>query len=1032
MTNAKKYFNDVNVFNVNAEKRHGAGFPIDIDGNKKTVSLNGKWKFRFAKKISDIPENWYSDDYDLSGFSEINVPSDWQIEGYGRPQYLNVRYPSALETRNRRKIPHIKEDEAPAGLYETEFEYSDNGTDNVFINFGGIESAGEIYVNGKFAGYSEDSFDYQEYDITELVKEGVNRLCVTVYQYSTGSYLEDQDMWRLSGIFRDVNLVYRPKKHISDIFNYCEFTNKDGVMFFNAKIGLAARRADFEGGRLAVLLRDAERNEVFKEILSVPAMKDGESLSLEFRKEVKDVILWESENPYLYEVDYVLYEDGENDTVMSDRRKLMFGFRTVEIKGYNPDTKRGPFILLNGKPMKFRGVNRHEFDPEHGRYVTREFNESDIILLRKNNVTAIRTSHYPDSRDFYELCDKYGMLVMSECNLETHGLARIIPASDKKWEGHVVYRMENMVETYKNHPCVVFWSLGNEAGYGENFVKMREAALKIDPTRPIHYNPDTDFRSSDVLSDMYTHQEKMKKIGECTAPYTHCMALWNPSGKVFKASDYRDKPFVLCEYAHSMNNSLGNFKEYWQDILRYDRLAGGFIWDYADQSIKKTEADGTVKWTQGGDWGDVPNDGNFVFNGIVQPDRTPQPALYEVKKVYQLVDFSVNGDTLIIKNRHRVTPLDDRFKLSMRILREGKFIEKVKLDMPVIAPLSTGEINIKKYIKNKSDELSIVVELQLNEDTFYAPAGHVVAYEQILFSAEKGKATDMRVKPVFENLKDEFRVYTEKFEASIDKKTGGLSFYTNENEPLLSKPIMPNFWRAITDNDYCPQVPAFVRELMGKYYYKRATAHLVPRNIYYTENDGYVKVEIYWGKLYLNLKTTYKFDGAGNVQLGMKTRGRFYGMPRFGFVTELPEGYDKMRFYGKGPFENYCDRGDAAMLAVYDGAVSDFGRCYLTPQEYGNHTEMRWLEVYGENKPTFSLRYVGKPFEASVNEYSIEQLDNTTHRHLLNKTGRLTVTFDGRQRGVGGDTPAVACTKTQYKIMPLKKHQFGVELTFGK
>lgn len=389
-----------------------------------------------------------------------------------------------------------------------------NDDDNVLINFGGIESAGEVYVNGNFVGYSEDSFDYQEYDITDFVKDGVNRLAVTVYQFSTGSYLEDQDMWRMSGIFRDVFLVYRPKKFISDIFNYSEFTNKDGVMFFRAEISMRAERADFSGGRLVVMLRDADRQEVFKDIVVIPEIKNGGSYKVDFLKEVRDVTLWEMENPYLYEVDYILYEDGE-DTVMADRRKLMFGFRTVEITGYNPETNRGPFIMLNGKPLKIRGVNRHEFDPEHGRYVSREFNENDIILCRKNNITAIRTSHYPDSRDFYELCDKYGIIVMSECNLETHGLASRIPGSDKRWEGHVVYRMRNMVDSYKNHPSVIFWSLGNEAGYGQNFVKMREAALEIDKTRPIHYNPDTDFRSSDVLSDMYIRQEKMKRIGEC-------------------------------------------------------------------------------------------------------------------------------------------------------------------------------------------------------------------------------------------------------------------------------------------------------------------------------------------------------------------------------------------------------------------------------------------------------------------------------------------------------------------------------------
>lgn len=301
----KKLFNDINVYNVNAEKRNGAGFPYDDEGNKKIVSLNGKWKFKYAKKIADIPENYYAADYDVSNFDEITVPSNWQIEGYGRPQYLNIRYPHALETKIKSKIPHVKEDEAPAGLYVLDFECQKSDDDNVLINFGGIESAGEVYVNGNFVGYSEDSFDYQEYDITDFVKDGVNRLAVTVYQFSTGSYLEDQDMWRMSGIFRDVFLVYRPKKFISDIFNYSEFTNKDGVMFFRAEISMRAERADFSGGRLVVMLRDADRQEVFKDIVVIPEIKNGGSYKVDFLKEVRDVTLWEMENPYLYEVDYI-------------------------------------------------------------------------------------------------------------------------------------------------------------------------------------------------------------------------------------------------------------------------------------------------------------------------------------------------------------------------------------------------------------------------------------------------------------------------------------------------------------------------------------------------------------------------------------------------------------------------------------------------------------------------------------------------------------------------------------------------------
>lgn len=1027
----KTYYNDIDVCEVNTEKRNGAGFPYDIEGKQKIQSLNGEWKFKFCRRVSEIPENYTDKDYDVSGFDNITVPSNWQIEGYGRPQYLNTKYPKAVDTKIFTKVPLIHDNIAPVGCYVTDFDYA-GGDDNVFLNFGGINSAGEVYVNGNFVGYSEDSFDYQEYDISEFVSEGKNRLAVTVYQFSTGSYLEDQDMWRLSGIFRDVNIVYSPKKRISDIYHYSEIRwNTDFADFF-AKISVSAERADYDGGSLVILMRDFDRNEVFKEILEVPALKNGESYKVEYTKPVENPELWEMENPYLYEIDYILYEnDGENEkSAVVDRRKLMFGFRTIEIKGYNPETKRGPFILLNGKPVKFHGVNRHEFDPEHGHAVSREFNENDIILCLKNNITAIRTSHYPDSRAFYELCDKYGVLVMSECNLETHGIARRIPASDKKWTKHVVYRMTNMVETYKNHPCIVMWSLGNEAGFGDNFAKMKEAALEIDNTRPIHYNPDKKLTVSDVMSDMYTRQEQMKKIGECKRSYTHCMAIWDINGQRLSPSEYRDKPFVLCEYAHSMNNSLGNFADYWRDINRYDRLSGGFIWDFADQSIKKIESDGTVNWTQGGDWGDVPNDGNFVFNGIVQPDRTPQPALYEVKKVYQPVNFALNGDNLVIKNRYRVTPIDSNFKLTIRSLYDGRFVEKTQIVIPVIAPGQSLSVNIKKNLKDKSTVTSIVVELAFAADAFFAPAGHIVAYEQFVLVRKKSKPPVMKIKPIYENSKDCVNIYTEKYDAKFDKKTGGLSFTDKDGVDILAKPLTPNFWRAVTDNDYFPQGPDIARFFKGTFYYKKATEKLKPRFVKCTEGDGSVKLAVTWSRRYLTCRTVYKFDGNGVVQLGMKVWGRVFGLPRYGFNMELPSGYDHMKFYGKGPFENYCDRNTAALLAVYDGTVEDFGHMYLTPQECSNHTNTRWLELSGENKPPFIATYIGKPFETSVYPYTIDQLEETTHRHQLVKKGTLTVNIDGKQRGVGGDVPALAVTKKRYKIAPYRIHSFNFELRF--
>lgn len=1025
-------YNDVSVCEINALEHNGAGFPYDVDGRRRIQSLNGTWKFRYCRSVNEIPKRYTDSDFDASSFDDIAVPSNWQIEGFGHPQYLNYRYPSAVESRPGAKKPFIHADEAPAGCYVTDFE-ADPGDGRVILDFGGINSAGEIYVNGEFVGYSEDSFDSQAYDITDFLRGGRNRLAVTVYQYSTGSYLEDQDMWRLSGIFRDVNLVFQPFTAISDIFNRCSLMEDGEMAEFNAKVEVSASRGSFGGGSLVVLMRDADRKQILKEETRVPRIEGGGTFVHDFAAAVPNPVLWEPENPYLYEVDYVLYErDGRSGGErVADRRKLMFGFRTVETTGYDPVSKRGPFILLNGKPLKFRGVNRHEFDPERGHAVSRAFNENDIILCLRNNITAIRTSHYPDSRDFYELCDRYGILVMSECNLETHGLARRIPGSDKRWTKHVVYRMRNMVESYKNHPCVVMWSLGNEAGYGKNFERMREVADALDGTRPVHYNPDPKLEISDVMSDMYTLCEKMKRIGRCRLPLIHCPALWNVTGHVLTPRAYRNKPFVLCEYAHAMNNSLGNFKDYWKDINRYDRLAGGFIWDFADQSIKKDNGDGTVQWTQGGDWGDVRNDGNFVFNGIFQPDRTPQPALYEVKKVYQPVNFALSGDELTVINGYRVTALDGRFRFTLRTFKDGLLNGETEIPVPETPPGRSVSVNVRKYVKDRFRTTSVAVEMALAADTFYAPEGHVVAAEQFMTGERRGKPSPMLIKPMTVKERNRIRVYAEDTTADFDKRTGDLFFYGTDGSLLTPRPLRPNFWRAVTDNDYVPQVPDFVRFLKGTFYYKKATERLRPLFVRCSDEDGFTKISVLWRSGRLGCRTVYRFDGTGLVRLQLRVCGRFFGLPRYGFTMGLPSSFTRMRFYGKGPFENYCDRNSAAVAAVYEGTPKDFMHMYLTPQECSNHTGTRWLELSGDDT-AFTVRHIGKPFETSVYPYTIEQLENTVHRHSLTECGSLTVNIDGRQRGVGGDVPALACTKLRYKIPPFVPHVFRAEMRFTK
>lgn len=524
---------------------------------EKTVSLNGVWKFHYCESVNDIIEGYYAPDFDVSSFDDLEVPSEWQIKGYDTPIYTNINYPKAISTT---KIPYIKPELNSCGLYVREFEVAET-EDNIFIHFGGINSSGEVFVNGKFVGYSQDTFDECEYDITDFVHPGTNRLAVTVRRYCTGSYLEDQDMWRLSGIFRDVTLVYEPKVFIEDMYMRSEMAEDFKSAVFKLDCVVKARRAQFDGGKLKVEILRADGAGFASAEMEVKPLADGEYCNISFEIPVSNFELWSHEDPYLYTV-HVTLQGGE----YTDRREHKFGFREVKITPYDRKTGRGPFILLNGVPLKICGVNRHDFHPDYGHAVPESIIRSDLELLKNSNITNVRTCHYPNSRRFYELCDEIGILVMSENNLETHGLATRVPRSDPHWTAECCYRVRNMVNSYKNHSCILFWSLGNESGNGNAFAEMKKEILKIDKTRPVHYEPDAKLKTSDLFSEMYTVQTAMKEIGE-NKPHIHSRALWNLGlGYHLKPSDYIDKPFIECEYSHAMGNSMGNFADYWEDF----------------------------------------------------------------------------------------------------------------------------------------------------------------------------------------------------------------------------------------------------------------------------------------------------------------------------------------------------------------------------------------------------------------------------------------------------------------------------------
>lgn len=1009
------YWKKLSVYDVNSIKRYASGFPLDKEGNAMVQCLDGEWDFRLAPNPKEIPQGYECVGARLEDFCKIKVPSNWQIQGHGQPIYTNYTYPYALAQFNIADIPHVKSRYNEVGCYVTEFEVQECQND-VYLRFDGINSCGDIYVNGQFVGYSEDTFSPQEYDVTSLVKVGRNKLAVSVYRYTTGSYLEDQDMWRISGIFRSVWLIYKPKTQLADYFTHCELSDNYTKAKFIVDVSVESKVAasnlkaqvelSYEGKSISVMQGE------------IGDIADG-SKELTLSADVDDVKLWSHEYPNLYDVEVKLC-DG--DTLI-DMRRSHFGFREIKIEPMKEG--RGPFIKLNGKVIKIHGVNRHEFHPDYGHAVPAELIEKDLQICKANNITSIRNSHYPNQDVFYELCDRYGILVMAETNLESHGLAIILPKSCKKWKDQCVYRAENMVRRLRNHPCIISWSLGNEAGFGKDFYAMKEAILAIDKTRFIHYEPDQKGQVGDVLSEMYSKVEKMPIIGE-NKPMNHCRALWSPLGSRYTPQMYKDLPFIQCEYAHCMGNSLGNFSDYWENFRKYDRLSGGYIWDFADQSIRREE-NGKDTWCYGGDFGDKPNAGRFAFNGIVRADRSPNPALYEVKYQYQQAQFSLEGNTLKIYNRHTFADLSE-FELKVSIEAEGEELYSRTLCVKC-APSETASVELLDKQIDMPDGKEVVcnVSLVTTADSLYASKGHVVAYEQFILKEYDFVAPTVAGGATFEQVGGDYVVKDGESEFVLARNGNIVSAKVGGIEKLTS-PIRPNFVRATIDNDALPQVPKIVADLvMGVNAFRRAQKSLKAKKISLRQEQGVVVADIDWSmKRLKKLKTTYKF-GERSIEASM-TLVCSKDMERYGFTFRLAKGVDGIEMYAKGPHENYCDRATASKLGLWKGVAEDFIHDYLYPQENGNHTGVRYVTIGGENGVKISA--LDKAFEMTIHPYTCDTLHNAQHLHELVREDMLTICVDGKQRGVGGDVPAMACTKPKYKILPKEQHTLRFVLKF--
>lgn len=728
-----------------------------------------------------------------------------------------------------------------------------------------------------------------------------------------------------------------------------------------------------------------------------------------------------------------MLEDAEGN--VAEAKNVRFGFRATEI--------RGGVLLINGRPVKLCGVNRHDFDPDFGWAVPEERFRQDISLMKRANINALRTSHYPDDPRIYDLCDEYGIYVMDEADLESHGVRKQgIPGDDPKWSDACVDRMTRMVLRDRNHPCVFMWSLGNEAGFGSNFALMKKAALALDATRPFHYEGDRDISVSDVTSRMYPPVDTVEKLGrgeEIKISFIdNLLNKLTADNKPLKPEQYRGKPGILCEYAHAMENSLGNFKEYMDLFEKYPTLAGGFIWDFVDQSIRRYTPDGSERWLYGGDFGEEKTDRNFCANGIVSADRTPHPSYFEVKNVYSRIrvkPVDIKSGRVRIQNLYCFTDLS-RFAMSWRVLKDGRVIFTRIADAPHVGPGQSTELTLElpEEPLDMRAEYLLDISFNIKDETPWCEAGYPLAVSQLtLAAAEAVNEQPENSEASLRETSDAFLITDTGLRAVVSRLTGELSSLDLGSGELLASPMHLNYWRAFTDNDmgYANFKPEWSKMLMhGVTKWRSATETRRLRSVAAEESGGRVVVTAEYSVRGCKgaVTTVYEFGG-GSLRL-RHTVTPASDMLRVGFTFALPEKYGRITWYGRGPHENYCDRKTGAPAAIYSFPAAEMCHNYMRPQENGTRSDVRWMQATDDEGR--GIRLAGSYFDFSAWPYTQEDLQNASHRDELKHRDTITVNFDSEQRGVGGDFPGVANVHEAYLVHRGRKHELNIIISGAK
>lgn len=954
-------------------------------------SLAGTWRFHYAPSPAQVPPGWFRTDFDDSGWDAIPVPSCWQMLGYGRPHYTNVSYPFPVDPP---RVPS----ENPTGSYRTPFLVPEEWADRrILLRFEGVDSFFRVWVNGTEIGLGKGSRVPSEFEATAAARAGANLLAVQVLQWSDGSYLEDQDMWWLSGIFRPVTLVSVPRLSIEDVVVRTAFD----AAYRDARLEVTATVRNDRGaagaGTVELSLADPRGRPVVTASAAFAAIEAGSRGEVPLTAGVPAPEPWSAEHPARYALVLTL---RDADGTVIEAVPLRIGFRSVEI--------RDGIMLLNGVRIVFKGVNRHEHHPDLGRAVPYESMVRDVELMKQHNINAVRTSHYPDDPRFLDLCDEHGLYVIDEADLECHGMA---PAGnldalsdDPDWEAAYVDRAERMVRRDRNHPCILVWSLGNESGFGCNHAAMAAAVRALDPTRPIHYEGDREAKVADVVSRMYAPVEEVEREGAA------------------RDRDRSLKPFILCEYAHAMGNGPGGLKEYWDTFAAHRGLQGGFVWEWLDHGIRRTSPNGRSYYAYGGDFGDVPNDGNFVIDGLVFPDRTPSPGLVEYKKVIEpvavrAVDLA-NGQ-FEIENRYAFASLD-HLALSWTVEVDGELVASGATPVPPTPAGATTKLALAypvPALAAPAAEAWLTMRFALASAASWAPAGHEVAWAQFRLPAAERTAIrpehpgavravvppPLRARIVGTTL----RLESPDLRIDFDRVAGRISGMVWRGTELLRDGPRLILWRATTDNDRGGwkgrDIDEWTRAGLDR------LQHRLDSFAWRDLGDGSVRViartRIAPPSLSLGFEVEYEYTVRGTGDVLLQVHGIPRGalpptLPRIGVQSSLPPSLDRVHWFGTGPGESYPDSRQAARVGRFSADVDDLETPYVYPQENGNRSDARWVAC--TDARGIGLMAIGRPLiDFSAHRNTPEEYEAARHTVDLVRRNEVVLVLDHRQHGLG-------------------------------